>query len=167
MEHRLNRAISANSTSCRGFSQEEHGFQSSKQIGALPRPQWLQFLESWRGCTENQSNRFLCGGARLCGNTTGSANAAFLSRWVSILSMTTGSSIQAMTLTAPPHLGAGFYVDIEHPLQSLSPGHRCPALCRRLALPFLFRVALAALSSFSLGQCVPTFLSNRNQGREE
>jgi len=103
IEHRLNRAISANSTSCRGFSQQEHGFQSSKQIGALPRPQWLQFLESWRGCTENQSNRLLCGGARLCGNTTGSANAAFLSRWVSILSMTTGSSIQAMTLTAPPH----------------------------------------------------------------
>ena len=59
MEHRLNRVISANSTFCRGFSQEEHGFQSSKQIGALPRPQWLQFLESGRGCTENQSNRFL------------------------------------------------------------------------------------------------------------
>ena len=77
---------------------------SSKHIGALPRPQWLQFLELGRGCTANQSNRFLCGGARLCGNTTGSANAAFLSRWVSILSMTTGSSIQAMTLTAPPYV---------------------------------------------------------------
>ena len=81
MEHRLNHVISAYCTFCRGFFQEEHGFQNSKQIGALPRPQWLRFLESWRGCTESQSNRCLCGGARLCGNTTGSANAAFLSRW--------------------------------------------------------------------------------------
>ena len=116
MEHLLSHVISANSTFCRGFSQEGHGFLSSKQIEALPRPQWLQFLESWRGCTENQSNRFPCGGARLWGSTTGSLNAAFLSRWERILSMTRGSSIQAracpasaasalgMTLTAPPHL---------------------------------------------------------------
>jgi hypothetical protein len=46
MELRLNRVISANSTACRGFSKEEHRFLSSKQIGALPRSQWLPFLES-------------------------------------------------------------------------------------------------------------------------
>ncbi len=149
MGHLLNRVISANSSFCRGFSQGERGFQSSKQIGALPRPRWAQFLESGRGCTANQSNRFRCGGARLYGNTTGSANAAFLSRWVSILSMTRGPSIQARACpvsaanaqrgprsalaigydfdrTATP--GADFYVDIENPLQSLSPTHRCPAL---------------------------------------
>lgn len=36
---------------------------------------------------------------------TDAVDAACLSRWVSILSITTGSSIQAMILTAPPHLG--------------------------------------------------------------
>ena len=57
-----------------------------------------------RGGIDNQSNKLACGGARGCGNTTGSDNAAFLSKWVSILSMTMGSSMQAITLTAPPHL---------------------------------------------------------------
>jgi len=45
MEHRLNRVISAHSTFCRGFFQEEHEFQSCKQVEALPQPQRLQFLE--------------------------------------------------------------------------------------------------------------------------
>jgi len=33
---------------------------------------------SWSGGTENLSNRPACVSARLCGNNTGSANAAFL-----------------------------------------------------------------------------------------
>jgi len=45
MEHLLNNEISANSTFCRGFFQEDNGFPAGKQAGALPRPQWLQFPE--------------------------------------------------------------------------------------------------------------------------
>ena len=36
MKHLSDHVISANSTFCRGISQEEHGFQSGKQIGAWP-----------------------------------------------------------------------------------------------------------------------------------
>ena len=71
MENRLNRVNSVNSTFCRGLFWKEHGFQGSKQEGDLLQPQWLQFLAAERGCKENQSSRFLFGGARLCGKTTG------------------------------------------------------------------------------------------------
>jgi len=46
-----------------------------------------------------QSNRPACGGARLLGNGGASIGRAFSFRWVSIFSMTTGSSMQAITLT--------------------------------------------------------------------
>ncbi len=54
--------------------------------------------------------------------------------------MTSCSSMQAMTLTAPPAATANLNVDIEHTLESLGPGHssmalgRCPyyRICTRL-----------------------------------
>ena len=54
--------------------------------------------------TETHSNRLTRGGARLGGSVPGSTDAIFLSKWVSILSITAGSSMQAMTLAAPPLL---------------------------------------------------------------
>jgi hypothetical protein len=42
-------------------------------------------------------------GARQRGHREASAQAPFSSRWVRIFSITTGSSMQAMILTAPPH----------------------------------------------------------------
>ena len=55
------------------------------------------------GFFEGQLNQSAYGGARLSGNRPVSAEAAFSFRWVSIFSMTTGSSMQAITLTVPPH----------------------------------------------------------------
>ncbi len=52
-----------------------------------------------------QSNRLARGGARHGGNREASAAAPFVSRWVRILSITTGSSMQAMILTGPPQAG--------------------------------------------------------------
>jgi len=48
-----------------------------------------------------QSNR-PAGGARLWGSRSCGPEVTFSCRWVRILSMTTGSSMQAITLTAPP-----------------------------------------------------------------
>ena len=50
-----------------------------------------------------QSSRPAWGGARQRGRREASAEAPFSSRWVRIFSITTGSSMQAMILTAPPH----------------------------------------------------------------
>jgi len=49
-----------------------------------------------------QSNKPACGGSRHGGSREASAAAPFSWRWVSIFSITTGSSMQAMVLTAPP-----------------------------------------------------------------
>ena len=49
-----------------------------------------------------QSNKPACGGARQGGNRAGSAQASFLSRWVRIFLITSGSWIQAMIRSAPP-----------------------------------------------------------------
>ena len=51
-----------------------------------------------------QLNKTACGGARHLGNGGACTGRAFSFRWVSILSMTIGSSMQVITLTAPPHL---------------------------------------------------------------
>ena len=50
----------------------------------------------------SQSNKPPCGGARQCGNQVGSTEGSCLSRWMRIFSITAGSSMQAMILTAPP-----------------------------------------------------------------
>ena len=55
------------------------------------------------GFFESQSTKPAHGGARLAGNRPVPAEAAFSFRWVSIFSITTGSSMQAITLTVPPH----------------------------------------------------------------
>ena len=52
----------------------------------------------------NQPNRLDCGGARLSGNRGAARVAAFSSRCSSIFLMTTGSSMQAMTLALPPQI---------------------------------------------------------------
>ena len=57
----------------------------------------------WYGnASLNQPNRLDCGGARLSGNKRAARVSAFSSRCISILLMTTGSSMQAMTLAVPP-----------------------------------------------------------------
>jgi hypothetical protein len=50
-----------------------------------------------RGNLVYSSNKPACGGARDGGKRQGSAEVTFCSRWLRIFSMTTGSSMQAMT----------------------------------------------------------------------
>ncbi len=52
--------------------------------------------------SELQSNKPRCGGARVSGSRFVSTKLVFLSRWLRIFSMTTGSSMQAITRSAPP-----------------------------------------------------------------
>ncbi len=49
-----------------------------------------------------QANKLTWGGARHGGKRAAVAVASLRSRWVRIFSITTGSSMQAMILTAPP-----------------------------------------------------------------
>jgi hypothetical protein len=86
---------------------------------------------------------------------------AFFSRWVSIFVDDQGIFVTGDDSERTATLGSGFYVDIEHPLRALRPGHRCPVLWRRLALPFPFRVALAALSSLGRRDLTPVFALGR------
>ena len=55
------------------------------------------------GCVMSQSNKPACDGARQGGNGNASTEACFLSRWVRIFSIITGSSMQVITFTGPPH----------------------------------------------------------------
>ena len=64
-----------------------------KQLGGEELFVWYYRKLSW--CA--------CGGARLLGNELEFRVTAFCSRWERICLITCGSSILAMTLTAPPH----------------------------------------------------------------
>ncbi len=64
-----------------------------KQLGGEELFVWYYCKLSW--CA--------CGGARLSGNELEFRVTAFCSRWERICLITCGSSILAMTLTAPPH----------------------------------------------------------------
>ncbi len=64
-----------------------------KQLGGEELFVWYYRKLSW--CA--------CGGARLSGNELEFRVTAFCSRWERICLITCGSSILAMTLTAPPH----------------------------------------------------------------
>ncbi len=77
---------------------------ASRPTDTLPLPCGWQQPELRIRVPSGQSNRPACGGARLLGNGGASIGRAFSFRWVSIFSMTTGSSMQAITLTEPPHL---------------------------------------------------------------
>lgn len=68
-----------------------------------------------------QSSKTACGGARHGGNRATGVAAALSSRWVRILSMTSGSSMQAMKC-----MGA-----------LMSRAHGCPAFGDRLFFPML------------------------------
>ena len=70
---------------------------------ALPLPSASQPLELSGRFPEYQSNKPACGGARLSGHRMDFFDAAFSLRWVSIFLITRGSSMQAITLTLPPH----------------------------------------------------------------
>ena len=75
--------------SSRGGNQRFGDRQTSNALAAMVIGAVKQIQES----TETQSNRLTRGGARLGCSVPGSTVAAFLSKWVSILSMTTGGSV--------------------------------------------------------------------------
>ena len=87
----------------KGVVQKHQGFVWRNQIETLPPPQCQSFFEWWRVGAADQSNRLAGGGPRGCTSRC-SVAAACLSRWVSLLSMSTGSSMQARIVTAPPQL---------------------------------------------------------------
>jgi len=90
----------------------------------------------WYGnASLNQPNRLDCGGARLSGNRGATRADNLSSMYVRIFLMTTGSSMQAMTLAVPPqtrHVSTSISPKAptfgEYPLQTLGPGHRRMAL---------------------------------------
>ena len=88
--------------------------RSGPQTDRCPAAMLRSSNLSWMvGFVESgQSNKPACGGARPSGKRPLVAEAAFSVRWASIFSMTTGSSMQAITLMAPPH-STRFDVDIE------------------------------------------------------
>lgn len=80
-----------------------------------------------------QSNNPSWGGARIGGSCARAVSGAFLSRWASIFSMTSGSSIHATIRTTPQQDGPPLYINAEYPFQALPPGHRrAPLGWRRL-----------------------------------
>jgi hypothetical protein len=83
------------------------------------------------------------GGARLSGKELGSLVSAFLFKCSSIFLITTGSWMQAMTLTAPPHFLASLYVDIEDVFDESPEGAY-----------FWCAQAMAAQRSTGVGSCI-------------
>jgi len=102
-------------------------------------PFWVIVIGmGWRvgWCQPNRS----AGGAQFVGRRPARAEVSFSRRWVSIFSrarprsalgITTGSSMQAMTLTAPPLFATGFDANREHPFHSLRPAHAHPVFGAR------------------------------------
>ena len=84
------------------FSRPEPRFSTDRPSDTLPCPAGSRILMVLQVLSV-QLNRAVSGGARLLGNGACAAGV-FLFKWVSIFSMTTGSWMQAITLTAPPHL---------------------------------------------------------------
>ena len=97
------------------------------QPGAiLPRVPGVQHVacESVGRVSQPRSNKPGCGGARLSGIRIVSIAGTVSSRWVSIFSMTTGSSIQAITLTCPPHSR-----QVSISMSPKAPTRCCPGHC--------------------------------------
>ena len=96
-----------------------------KQLGGEELFVWYYRKLSW--CA--------CGGARLSGNELEFPVTAFCSRRERICLITCGSSILAMTLTAPPH-ASQFDISILNTrfrrcaFMPLGAGHRCVTFCR-------------------------------------
>ncbi len=64
------------------------------------------------GLAQGQSNQPVPGGARLGGNEVAAAGA-YWSRCMRIFLMIVGSSMQAITLTAPPHVSQVSITELE------------------------------------------------------
>ncbi len=74
------------------FSRHRHDGDRAASLG-FAASQWHEV---------DQPNKLLWGGARDRGKRAVAVEGSLLSRWVRIFSITTGSSMQAMILTAPP-----------------------------------------------------------------